>query len=247
MIASITGILSRQTLSKREEEKAEIMRVLIVDDTHSVVETIMDYLELEGVDTDCAYNGESAIQLIKDNHYDVIIMDIMMPKLDGISAVKTLRDELYCNTPILFLTAKDSLDDKIQAFHSGGDDFLNKPFAMQELVLRLNALHKRGPRIDVGHLSFADLEMDLQTNEITREKQSIKLSKIQRTIFKLLLKNAPAAVSKEAVILEVWGEDSPSSDSLRSHIYGLRTALDKGFETSRLETLHSQGYRLKND
>lgn len=118
---------------------------------------------------------------------------------------------------------------------------------MQELCLRLHALHKRGPRIDVGQLTFADLSMNLQTNEVIRANHVIKLSKIQRIIFKLLLKNAPAIVSKEAVILEVWGEDSPSSDSLRSHIYGLRSALDKGFETSRLETLHSQGYRLKDD
>ncbi len=223
------------------------MKVLIVDDTHSVVETIMDYLELEGMTVDCAYNGESALTLIKDNHYDVIVMDIMMPKLDGISTVKKIRDELFCSTPILFLTAKDTLNDKIEAFQSGGDDFLNKPFAMEELCLRLQALHRRGPRLDVGNLSFADLSMNLQTNEVFRADQLIKLSKIQRTIFKLLLKNAPAIVSKEAVISEVWGDESPSSDSLRSHIYGLRSALDKGFETSRLETLHGQGYRLKND
>ncbi|TVO34009.1 response regulator transcription factor [Vibrio algivorus] len=223
------------------------MKVLIVDDTHSVVETIMDYLELEGIVADCAYHGESALKLIAENHYDVIIMDIMMPKMDGISAVKKLREELFCNTPILFLTAKDTLNDKIEAFNSGGDDFLNKPFAMEELCLRLHALHRRGPRLDVGNLSFADLSMNLQTNEVTRSGQLIKLSKIQRTIFKLLLKNAPAVVSKDAVINEVWGEESPSSDSLRSHIYGLRSALDKGFESSRLETLHGQGYRLKDD
>lgn len=223
------------------------MKVLIVDDTHSIVETIMDYLELEGIVADCAYHGESALKLIEDNHYDVIIMDIMMPKMDGISAVKKLREELFCNTPILFLTAKDTLNDKIEAFNSGGDDFLNKPFAMEELCLRLHALHRRGPRLDVGNLSFADLSMNLQTNEVNRSGQPIKLSKIQRTIFKLLLKNAPAVVSKEAVINEVWGEESPSSDSLRSHIYGLRSALDKGFESSRLETLHGQGYRLKDD
>ncbi|MFV0576525.1 MAG: response regulator transcription factor [Vibrio sp.] len=223
------------------------MKVLVVDDTHSVVETIMDYLELEDISADCAYNGESAIQLISENHYDVIIMDIMMPKLDGISAVKKLRDEFFCNTPILFLTAKDTLQDKIEAFQSGGDDFLNKPFAMEELCLRLHALNSRGPRLDVGNLTFADLTMNLQTDEVTRAGLPIKLSKIQRTILKLLLKHAPAAVSKEAVISEVWGEDSPLSDSLRSHIYGLRNALDKGFETSRLETIHGQGYRLKKD
>ena len=222
------------------------MKILIVDDTHSVVETIMDYLEFEGYDVDCAYNGETALQLINEHHYDVIIMDIMMPKLDGISAVKKLRDELFCNTPIIFLTAKDSLGDKIEAFNAGGDDFLNKPFAMEELCLRLQALHRRGPRVDIGTLTFADLVMDLQTNEVTRAGKTIKLSKIQRTIFKLLLRHAPAIVSKEAVTLEVWGEN-PNSDSLRSHIYGVRNALDKDFDTSRLETLHGEGYRLKDE
>jgi DNA-binding response OmpR family regulator len=220
------------------------MKVLIVDDNHDVVETIMDYLELEGITTDCAYHGDSAINLIQQNHYDVIIMDIMMPKLDGISAVRKLREELYCNTPILFLTARDSLQDKIDSFTSGGDDFLNKPFAMEELCLRLQSLHNRGPRLDVGVLRFSDISLNLQTHQVVRAGQEIKLSKIQRTILTVLLKHAPAIVSKEQVIEAVWGEDVPSSDSLRSHIYGLRSALDKHFANSKLETIHGQGYKL---
>ena len=119
------------------------MKVLIVDDSHNVAETIADYLELEGMVIDCAYHGEAALKLASENHYDVIIMDIMMPKLDGISAVRKLREEVQCPTPILFLTAKDRLDDKIAAFQAGGDDYLVKPFAMQELSLRLNALASR--------------------------------------------------------------------------------------------------------
>ncbi|MGL5360147.1 MAG: response regulator transcription factor [Shewanella sp.] len=220
------------------------MKVLIVDDNHDVIETIMDYLALEGIITDCAYHGEAAIQLIKQNHYDVIIMDVMMPKLDGISTVKKLREELYCNTPILFLTARDSLQDKIDSFTSGGDDFLNKPFAMEELCLRLRSLHNRGPRLDVGMLRFGEISLHLPTQEVRRAGRAIKLSKIQRTILTLLLKQAPAVVSKEQVIDAVWGDDAPSSDSLRSHIYGLRSALDQGFSDSKLETIHGQGYRL---
>ncbi|MGS0727968.1 response regulator transcription factor, partial [Shewanella sp. 0m-11] len=120
------------------------MKVLIVDDSHNLSETIADYLELEGMVIDCAYHGEAAINLLSENSYDVIIMDIMMPKLDGISAVRKLREDLYCNTPILFLTAKDSLEDKVAAFKAGGDDYLLKPFAMEELSLRLHALSNRG-------------------------------------------------------------------------------------------------------
>ncbi len=103
------------------------MKILLVDDNHNVAETIADYLELEGITIDCAYHGEAALRLIETNHYDVIVMDIMMPKLDGISTVKKLREDYLCGTPILFLTAKQGLDDKIAAFTAGGDDYLLKP------------------------------------------------------------------------------------------------------------------------
>ncbi|MFM2643630.1 response regulator transcription factor [Vibrio chagasii] len=221
------------------------MKVLIVDDNHSVSETIADYLELEGVGIDCAYHGEAALKLVAENHYDVIIMDIMMPKLDGISTVRKLRQEQSCRAPILFLTAKEQLDDKIAAFQAGGDDYLLKPFAMQELSLRLHALASRGPRLDVGKVRFADITMDSQTDEVFRGDSPIKLSRIQLKILKVLIRHAPAIVSRREVIDSVWGDESPSSDALRSHIYGLRNALDKGFEHSRLETIHGQGYRLK--
>ena len=220
------------------------MKVLVVDDNHAVVETIMDYLELEGMSADCAYNGESAINLISTQHYDVIIMDIMMPKLDGLSAVKKLRDEIYCSVPILFLTAKDSLQDKIAAFTSGGDDFLTKPFAMEELCLRLRSLANRGKRVGGGQLSFADITLNVATQQASRAGQPIKLSKIQLTILKVLLQRAPAIVSKDTLTQAIWGDDAPNSDSLRSHIYGLRSSLDQHFSDTRLETIHGQGYRL---
>ncbi|GHA55915.1 response regulator transcription factor [Photobacterium aphoticum] len=221
------------------------MKVLIVDDNHSVVETIADYLELEGISIDCAYHGEAALALVGEQHFDVIIMDIMMPKMDGITAVTKMREELFCQTPVLFLTAKDALDDKVAAFKAGGDDYLLKPFALQELLLRLYALNNRGPRQDIGELKFADICLNIRTDEVTRDNQPIKLSRIQCKILKVLLRKAPGIVSRQEVIDAVWGEDSPSSDALRSHIYGLRNAIDKGFDHSRLETIHGQGYRIK--
>lgn len=221
------------------------MKVLIVDDNHHVVETIADYLEIMGVAIDCAYHGEAAFQMVRDNYYDVIIMDVMMPKLDGILTVQKLRSQLYCQTPILFLTAKDSLDDKMAAFNAGGDDYLLKPFAMEELFMRLKALSVRGLRLDTGKLQFVDIEFDTQTETVTRAGIPIKLSRIQLQILKVLLQNTSTIVSRQQIIESIWGEDEPNSDSLRSHIYGLRMALDKGFEDSRLETVHGQGYRLK--
>lgn len=221
------------------------MKILVVDDSHHVAETISDYLELQGMVTDHAYHGEAAVRLAQENDYDVIIMDIMMPKTDGISAVKKLREEIFCQTPILFLSAKDRIEDKAAAFNAGGDDYLLKPFSMEELCLRLHALANRGPRKDVGKLTFADICLDNQSEEVTRDNKPIKLSRIQLKILKVLLRHAPGIVSKQLLIESVWGEESPPSDALRSHIYGLRNALDRGFEQSRLETIHGQGYRLK--
>jgi len=140
------------------------MKILIFDDKHCVVETIVDYLELMDMTIDCVYHGEAALHLVHDNHYDVIVMDVTMPKLDGISVVKKLREELSCNIPILFLTARDSLEDKVSAFNAGGNDYLLKPFALEELVLRLKVC----PRLDAGKLTFADVIYDTQTEDVTR-------------------------------------------------------------------------------
>jgi len=221
------------------------MKVLIVDDNYNIAETIADYLGLAGMTVDFAYNGQGALQLLESERFDVIIMDIMMPKLDGIATVAKLRDELRCGTPILFLTAKDSLADKVAAFKAGGDDYLLKPFAMEELLLRIQALSSRGVRQDVAGLTFADITIDSKSELVSRAGKAIKLSRIQFKILHLLIKKAPQMVTREEVISAIWGDMPPSSDALRSHIYSLRTALNSGFSDSRLETVHGQGYRLK--
>ncbi len=221
------------------------MKVLIVEDNHSVAETIADFLELENIDVDCAYHGESALALSKTHHYDVIVMDIMMPKLDGITTTQQLRNYLHCQAPILFLTAKDGLKDKQAAFDAGGDDYLIKPFAMEELLMRLNALHRRGPTKDLTRLKFADLELNTLTYEVYRNGEAIKLSHIQFKILTLFIQQSPAIITREEVIHYVWGDDAPPSDALRSHIYGLRQAVDKNHHKAYIETLHGKGYRLR--
>lgn len=221
------------------------MKVLIVEDNHSIVETISDYLELMDVDIDCAYNGLAAIERLKQDHFDVVIMDIMMPKLDGINTVIQLRNDYHCDTPILFLTAKDTLDDKVNAFKAGGDDYLVKPFAMEELHMRLLALSNRGIRIDNSDLHFKDMTINIKTGTLKRQDQPIKLTPLQLKIVALLMKKAPNIVTKNEVIDTIWGEESPPSDALRSHLYAIRNAIDKQFDEPRLETIHGQGYRLK--
>ena len=220
------------------------MKILIVEDNQQIMETLCDFLELKGHLVDCAYHGEAALTILQEQRFDAIIMDIMMPKLNGIETVKALRNELHINTPILFLTARDHLDDKLAAFAAGGDDYLIKPFAMEELVVRLEALTKRGFRQGTQFLEVGELSFDVESREATRAGKQLKLSRIQAEILKLLMLRFPAMVSREQVFDTIWQGVEPDSDVLRSHIYALRNVIDKGFEQQMLETVHGQGYRL---
>ncbi|MCS3457308.1 response regulator transcription factor [Aeromonas rivuli] len=219
------------------------MKILVVEDNPQVAETIMDYLALAGHSMDCVYHGQAALQLLAEQRFDVIIMDVMMPRLDGLSTVERLRADGNA-TPVLFLTARDSLDDKLAGFRAGGDDYLVKPFAMEELEVRLQALALRGARVDVGQLSFGDLKVDPANGLATRAGVTLRLGKIPFQILTHLVRRAPALVSRQELIDNVWGDEEPDSDALRSHIYALRNALDKPFPSPMLETLHGQGYRL---
>ena len=131
------------------------MKILVVEDSPQVAETVMDYLELAGHRVDCAYHGQATLQLLAEQRFDVIIMDVMMPRLDGLRTVERLRSDGIA-TPVLFLTARDSLDDKLAGFKAGGDDYLVKPFAMEELEVRLQALALRGPRSDMQPVCRAE-------------------------------------------------------------------------------------------
>ncbi|EOD54841.1 response regulator transcription factor [Aeromonas molluscorum] len=220
------------------------MRILVVEDNPQVAETIMDYLELAGHSMDCAYHGQAALQLLAEQRFDVIIMDVMMPRLDGLSTVERLRADGIA-TPVLFLTARDALADKLAGFKAGGDDYLVKPFAMEELEVRLQALALRGPRGDIAApLRFGELEVDPAAGRAKRAGVELKIGKIPFQILSLLTRRAPALVSRQELLDTIWGDDEPDSDALRSHIYALRNALDKPFEHPMLETLHGQGYRL---
>lgn len=220
------------------------MKVLIVDDNHILSETIADFLEQEGMLIDFAFNGQLALELIKEYRYDVIVMDVMMPRLDGVNTTKILRQEYLCGTPIIFLTAKGDIEDKILAFKSGADDYITKPFSMQELSLRIKAVAKRGPIKGLGILKYSEVCLDTRKNETTRLGVKIKLNKIQTKILTLLLLRAPAVVSRQELIEYIWKDEPPNTDALRSHIYGLRKSLNNGFDNEILITLPKQGYRL---
>lgn len=219
------------------------IKLLIVEDNVQIMGTLVDYLELDDYQIDCAYHGEAALTFCSQNTYDIMIVDIMMPKLDGIAFVSQLRQNLGWQGPVLFLTAKDSLEDKTRAFQAGGDDYLVKPFALEELQLRLTALLKRGAHKADNSLQFHDLRLERNPLALFWKDRPVKLAPKQLKIVEKLLQKAPNVVTRSEIIEYLWGSEPPKSDALRSHLYAIRTALSDA-NGSLLKTVHSQGFCL---
>lgn len=221
------------------------MKVLIVEDNADIVANVRGYLAPKGYEIDSARTGVAGLAMAAEGSYDVVLLDLTLPGMDGIDVCKKLRQEYDCSTPILMLTARDSLQDKVVGFTSGADDYLVKPFTLEELELRIMALERRSR----GHssravMSFADLSYDTGTREARRANVQLSLTPIGHKILIALLRRAPNVVSREDLEFEVWGYDRPDSDALRSHIHSLRQTLDKPFTTQLLKTLPGLGYRL---
>lgn len=220
------------------------MKILIVDDSISIAETIGDFFELQGLVTSLAFNGEMALEVIREESFDVIVLDVMMPKLDGLGVVTELRAQGN-HTPVLMLTARDTLDDRLKGFECGVDDYLMKPFAMEELYARIKAITVRGRRGDVGNITIGELEVSLAEGRAWRRKKPLSLNKVQFSLLRKLAIESPNLVSRQSLEYEIWGDDLPDSDALRTHIYRLRNVIDKGFDSAMIETVHGKGFRIR--
>ena len=220
------------------------MRILVIEDNQDILANILDYLELKGFTVDCAQDGLSGMHLALTQPYDLIVLDIMLPGMDGYQFCQKLRQEADNNTPIIMLTARDALDDRLKGLHAGADDYLVKPFALSELVARIEAVLRRSSGANKRVLEVADLRYNLETLEVSRAGQSLKLNPIGLKLLATLMQRSPAVVRREALEEALWGDDIPDSDSLRSHIHQLRQAIDKPFATTLLHTVHGVGFRL---
>lgn len=220
------------------------MRILVIEDNADILANILDYLELKGFVVDCAQDGLSGLHLATTNSYDLIVLDIMLPGIDGIKLCEKLRHDADSDIPIIMLTARDSLNDRLQGLNAGADDYLVKPFALSELVARINAVLRRSQGSNKHKLQVGDLQYDLDTLEISRAGQLIKLNPLGLKLLAALMQRSPAVVRRETLEELLWGEDMPDSDSLRSHIHQLRQAIDKPFTTPLLHTVHGVGFRL---
>ena len=226
---------------------AAAIRVLVVEDNRGICENIAAYLEKHNYVMDFAYDGISAMHLALTNPFDVIVLDLMLPGMDGLSFCHKLRADAKLETPVLMLTARDTLQDKLKGFEAGADDYLIKPFALQELHARLQALCKRRHGKTANLLTVGDLTMNRSTLQVHRAGQRIDLTPAGMRLLQRLLEAAPSVVAREDLETLLWADERPDGDALRSHMYKLRQAIDRPFDSPLIHTMHRIGYRIAED
>ncbi|MBD1587333.1 response regulator transcription factor [Pseudomonas typographi] len=222
------------------------MKILIIEDNRDIHDNIVEFLKLKGHHVEGALDGLTGLHLAASKDFDAIILDIMLPGADGYHICRTLRQHAHSNAAILILTARDELSDRLVGFEVGADDYVVKPFAMAEVVVRLETIvarrRGRNPRI----LQVSDLRYDLDTLEVTRAGHPVRLTPTGLKLLEVLMRRSPAVVSKRVLEDAVWGRDLPRNDIIKSNIYLIRRAIDKGFEQPLVHTLHGLGYKLSS-
>lgn len=224
------------------------MRILIIEDDDVIATNVYEYLESKGHIVDVAVDGKKGLHLATSELFDIILLDLGLPNMDGLLLCRKLRDEFRMDKPILMLTARDTLDDKLSGFDSGADDYLVKPFALKEVEARLEAMHKRY-KGEVTHrlIETGSLCFDYRTMTVSFAGKEIKLPpKCIRLLVTLM--NEPGRIySRKELELEAWEEEQSTSDTLRSHMHVLRRALIQAGGYDPIKTVHGLGYCLTND
>lgn len=224
------------------------MNILIIEDNKDIAENIADYFEPLGHTLDFAADGLAGLHLAVTKQFDVIVLDLMLPGMNGITLCQKLHQEGKINTPVIMLTGRDQLDEKLMGFQAGADDYLVKPFSVKELEVRIQALFKRSIITNADtNLTVADLQYNPDTLESHRANQKLELNPIQRRLLELLMQNSRRVISREELEQHIWGDILPDNDVLRTHIYSLRNIIDKPFDKKLLHTIHGSGYRLFDD
>ncbi|WP_338291896.1 response regulator transcription factor [Planctobacterium marinum] len=223
------------------------MHVLLVEDQLSIASNIAEYMEAKGYVFDFAATGDQGLQLALENYYDVIILDLNLPGMDGLDVCQQIRSNAERHIPVLMLTARDSIDDKVSGFHSGTDDYLTKPFSLEELEVRCLALTRRHQLHVQDCVNLGPLQLNRKRKTVTREGTQLNLSSMGYRILTILMDAFPQVVSRTELSHKLWGDEPTESDALRSHIYQLRNVLDKPFDTPLLKTVFGVGFTLDID
>ena len=222
------------------------MRILIIEDDTTIAANLYDFLESRGHAVDAAADGVTGLHLAISQTFDAIVLDLGLPGMDGLTLTKKLREEAHVETPILMLTARDTLDDKLEGFSRGADDYLVKPFSLKEVEARLLSMNRRSSgRSAPRTLEAGALSLDPKTMAVRFAGNDVKLPPKCLRILELLMREPGRVISREEIERLVWGESQETSDTLRSHLHTLRRALTAAGGHDPVETLHGIGYRLR--
>lgn len=220
-----------------------MLNVLLVEDDLDLAATLMDVMQLENMACDHASNGLAGLQLLQQQQYDVLVLDLNLPKLDGLSVCRQAREQGQ-DMPVLMLTARDALDDKLQGFEAGSDDYLVKPFEVEELLARIRVQARRRSG-QARRIWRGDIQMWLDEHRAQRGERILNLSPTGWRLLECLLRASPSPVSREKLISAVWGENPPDSNSLKVHIHKLRKTLEQGGEPSCIFHIAGAGFALQ--
>lgn len=228
-----------------EERGMTCLRTLVIEDNYDLAANLVDFLEAKGHAVEAAADGITGLHLGLVNDYDVIVLDLMLPGMDGLTLCRKLREEAGKSTPVLMLTARDSIDDKIAGLESGADDYVIKPFALREVEARMRALvRRRASGLQQSRLQVGDLVFDTSTVTITRAGHALDLPPIPMRILELLMRASPRVLKREEIERGIWGDEPPNSDALRAHMHVLRHAIDRPAARPLLRTLRGVGYQI---
>jgi DNA-binding response OmpR family regulator len=222
-----------------------IVRILIIEDDRAIATNLYDFLSDRGHTVDAAADGVTGLHLAVTQDFDAIVLDISLPGIEGTKLCRKLRDEAHLDTPVLMLTARDTLDDKLRGFECGADDYLVKPFALKEVEARLTALHRRtSGRVTSRLLSAGALTLDPRTLSIRFAGKEVRLPPKCIRLLEVMMADPGRVFSRTELENAVWGDTHETSDTLRSHMHLLRRALDDAGGYDPIETVHGLGYRL---
>jgi DNA-binding response OmpR family regulator len=220
-------------------------RLLVIEDNRDIADMVCDYLEQLDYTIDYAADGISGLHLAVTHNHDLIVLDLMLPGLDGLELLRQFRTRARDDTPILILSARDTLNDKIAGLDAGADDYLLKPFEIQELEARIRALIRRNRgQVSPRMMTVGDLSFDTGTLEVSRNGQKLKLTPIGIKILHILMQASPRVVQRREIEEQIWGDLLPDSDTLRSHMYNLRKEIDKPFDKQLMHTIQNAGYKI---
>lgn len=224
------------------------LSILIIEDNPALAANIYDYLEACGHRPDAAPDGESGLGLLAIHRYDAVVLDWMMPRMDGMTMLQRLRTDLRSTIPVIVLTARDQLEHKLKGFTTGADDYVVKPVALAELEIRLRVLVQRASSVQAKAdvLEVADLRFDLGTLEVTRAGRPVAMTPVRRQLLELLMRKAPGLVRREELEALIWQDRVPDNDVLRSHMHMLRKAVDGDAACKLVMTVAGSGYRLSS-